>query len=77
MHLLGAQVPRPRHLATKMCTPGAGCTLYFEHSYTGINMFDINRRYNWPIGALIHIKLEYPSVSYQWAMYKKILSAWL
>ena len=31
MHLLGAQVLKPVHPATKMCTPGAGCTLNFEH----------------------------------------------
>ena len=31
MHLLGAQVQRPVHPASKMCTLGAGCTLNFEH----------------------------------------------
>ena len=31
MHLPGAQVLKPVHLATKTCTPGAGCTLNFEY----------------------------------------------
>ena len=31
MHLPGAQVLKPVHPATKTGTPGAGCTLNFEH----------------------------------------------
>ena len=31
MHLPGAQVRKPVHPATKLCTLGAGCTLNFEH----------------------------------------------
>ena len=31
MHTLGAHVSKPMHLAAKMCTQGAGCTLNFEH----------------------------------------------
>ena len=31
MHLSGAQVVKAVHLATKMCSLGAGCTLNFEH----------------------------------------------
>ena len=31
MHLPGAEVLKSVHPATKMCTPGAGCTLNFEH----------------------------------------------
>ena len=38
-------------------------------------MFDMNRRYNWPIVAPIvapiHIKHVQSSVSYQWAIYQK------
>ena len=30
MHLPGAQVLKPVHLATKTCTPGARCTLNFH-----------------------------------------------
>ena len=31
MHLPGAQALKPVHPATKTGTPGAGCTLNFEH----------------------------------------------
>ena len=31
MHLPGAQVRKYVHPASKLCTPGAGCTLKFEH----------------------------------------------
>ena len=32
MHATGAKVPKSMHPAAKMCTQGAGCTLYnFEH----------------------------------------------
>ena len=31
MHTPGAQVLKYMHLAVKMCTQGAGCTLNFEH----------------------------------------------
>ena len=31
MHLPCAQLIKPVHPANKMCTPGAGCTLNFEH----------------------------------------------
>ena len=31
MHTPGAQVSKCVHAAAKMCTPGAGCTLNFEH----------------------------------------------
>ena len=31
MHLPGAYVPKPMHPAPKLCRPGAGCTLNFEH----------------------------------------------
>ena len=34
-------------------------------------MFDLNRRYNRQILALIYIKLVHSSVSYQWAIYQK------
>ena len=31
IEFLEMQVPKYVHPATKMCTPGAGCTLNFEH----------------------------------------------
>ena len=31
MHMPGAQGLKSMHPAAKMCTPGAGCTLNFEH----------------------------------------------
>ena len=31
MHLPGARVLKPVYPATKLCTPGAGCNLNFEH----------------------------------------------
>ena len=37
MHLLGAQVLKPVHPATKLCTPGAVCTLNFEHCQGMLN----------------------------------------
>ena len=33
MHLPDEQVQKHVHPATKMCTPGAGCTLNFEHCF--------------------------------------------
>ena len=34
MHTPGAQVLKSVHPAAKLCTQGAGCTLYFEHCTT-------------------------------------------
>ena len=34
MHTPGAQGLKSVHLAAKLCTPGAGCTLNFEHCQT-------------------------------------------
>ena len=36
IHLPDSQVLKSAHPATKMCTPGAGCTLNFEHCSTMI-----------------------------------------
>ena len=33
MHTPGAYVSKSMHPAAKRCTPGAGCTLNFEHSF--------------------------------------------
>ena len=33
MFLPGAQVRKSVHPASKLCTPGAGCTLNFGHCY--------------------------------------------
>ena len=53
MHLTGAQVLKSVHPATKMYTPGAGCTLNFEHcclyktlpaAHNGKNSEELTRR---------------------------------